>query len=342
MKHNTPLLSGESPIENAPTIELDNGSRCIPQHYLKYSHTRESIENIILDIQYSAKYPIFVSEDKASIYLQVGVIGYDNYAALNSKQDLKIVYGRKWRVESQLPSSEVIQTAFLALQKAREHEIRELFRFTQNGRTTTPFNNHHDLPLMANNAELFTEHECAVGSKPSSTGAIKQDVQEWLKPIRYDQCKLQLVNLTKLSSNRWLIDLSFLGTHKSTLDELTNAHNISIILPDLSANTLYYALMDECIRLSNTHVEEGFRYRGFARFSRKNPLINIAKLSSTLRKFDSDKQERKALIFSENFTKNNYETDKTRVPELYPGGLRERIQQQLSEYHITEGLLPEF
>ena len=157
MKHMTQisLLPGESPIENAPSVKLDNGGLCIPQHYLRYHHTRQSVERIILDIDYSDRYPVFVCEDDSGLYLQVGIVGYDNYAPRASQSGLKVVYGRKWRVEPQLPTSEIIQTVFLALKKAREHEVRELFRFHHRSGSTTPFNTHHDLPLMSQNADLL-------------------------------------------------------------------------------------------------------------------------------------------------------------------------------------------
>ena len=127
------LLEGEKALKNAPKTELADGRLCVPQHYLSYQHTLQSVEQLLLNIDFDPRYPIFVSQDgsgnSSSIYIQVGVVGADNSTTSNAEnsQD-KIVYGREWRIEPQLPTSEIIQTVFLALKKAREHEVRELFR----------------------------------------------------------------------------------------------------------------------------------------------------------------------------------------------------------------------
>ncbi len=131
MKKLFSLLHGEEPLTNAPIIELGNGKSCIPQHYLFYKHSLKSVEQIVALVDFDESYPVFACEDEKGIYVQVGVIGFDNYHRLSS--DKKIVYGRKWRIETQLPSSEIIQTIFLAIKKAREHEIRELFRLEVQG-----------------------------------------------------------------------------------------------------------------------------------------------------------------------------------------------------------------
>jgi hypothetical protein len=51
------------------------------------------------------------------------------------------MYGRKWRVDHKLPTSEIVQTVFLTLKTARKHEIRERFRLSAFNKITTPFNN---------------------------------------------------------------------------------------------------------------------------------------------------------------------------------------------------------
>ena len=146
MKSIALLQASEKPITNAPPVQLGNGEHCIPQHYLLFSHTRESVEQIVLNIEFHKNYLVFVCEDHTGIYIQIGIIGFDNFAPSDQRQQQKVVYGRKWRVEPQLPTSEIIQTVFLALKSAREHEVRELFKLTSECRITTPFSNHHDLP----------------------------------------------------------------------------------------------------------------------------------------------------------------------------------------------------
>ena len=57
------LLAGEKALENAPKTELADGRLCVPQHYLSYNHTRQSIEALFLDIEYDVRYPVFVRQE---------------------------------------------------------------------------------------------------------------------------------------------------------------------------------------------------------------------------------------------------------------------------------------
>ena len=146
------LFKGEFAFENTPKTVLDDGRTCVPQHYLKYCHTLLSFEELLLQIEYSDRYPIFVCEDESGLYLQVGIIGEDNYINNTHNGSSKMVYGRKWRVEPKLPTSEIIQTVLLAIKTAREHEVREKLRLNINGKVTTPFNNHHDINILTNSS----------------------------------------------------------------------------------------------------------------------------------------------------------------------------------------------
>ncbi|WP_413701791.1 hypothetical protein ACLKMH_09745 [Psychromonas sp. KJ10-10] len=111
------LRLGESVMPEAPTVQLKNGSFCIPQHYLTYEHTLESVEALICDIEYDERYVVFATQEKNEIYIQVGVVGHDNYVKKSSQKELKLLFGRKWRVEPELPTSEIIQSVFLAIKK---------------------------------------------------------------------------------------------------------------------------------------------------------------------------------------------------------------------------------
>jgi len=169
------LNTGERALDNAPRLTLRNGRSCIPQHYLQYAHSRESVEALMNNVEFCDNYPIFVCEDAGGIYLQIGIVGFDNYKASKKQTGPKIVFGRKWRVEPNLPSSEIIQTAFLAIKKAREHELRELFTFNIGGKVTTPFNNHHDLPLMARNSDILSISPAQDVSLEAALSSIKFD-----------------------------------------------------------------------------------------------------------------------------------------------------------------------
>lgn len=329
IKTNFFLLQGESPLENAPSIELENGGHCIPQHYLLYQHSRASVEKIVLDIDYDDRYLIFVCEDKGGIYIQVGLIGFDNYAPLQTQKRRKVVYGRKWRVEPELPTSEIIQTIFLALKKSREHEVRELFRLTHGKLFTSPFNNHHDLPLISQNTDLVRP------DAPNHTLGF-HELEKQLLSIRYDQAKLQLKGLEKIRPGKWLIDIHVLPTPRGQLPEITDME-ISLLLSNLTMNVVYYQLMDKFLSLSDLHVEENFHYKGFARFSRQNSVTAIAGLSSSVRqKLHCDTHHN----FNRAFQSAAYETDKSRVPPLYKGGVSDKIKSSLAHYQPLEGILP--
>jgi len=326
------LLPGEAPIKNAPAIKLENGFACIPQHYLKFRHTQESLEQIVVEINYCDRYPVFVCNDSSGLYIQVGIIGYDNYAS-HEKQSAstKIVYGRKWRVEPELPSSEVIQTVFLAIKKAREHEIRELFRLTNKGQYSTPFNNHHDFPLMAQNEELLDVHNQEQNA-PCDLTVLAQALEK----IRYDRARFTLEAFQSISSDRWLVDLSIQPETETSLPEL-NSSNVTLVLENLNINEFYYELMEVLLKLSDRHVEEHFSYRGFCRFSRKNCIEALGELSKHVRRRDNKQFNAE---FEAHFTQSNYQTDLTRVPNLGNGLNARKIRSQLAYFDKLDGILP--
>ena len=184
------LRLGEKMMPKAPKILLSNGDYCVPQHYLTYQHTLQSVEALICDIEYDPRYVVFAAQELSGIYIQVGVVGHDNYHKKSTQKEslLKLLFGRKWRVERELPTSEIIQSVFLAIKKSREHEVRELFRLTLNHSTTTPFNTHIDLPLMA---EFYDKNKCI--NEPAITTTVQQQINQVLETISYDHSQLALI-----------------------------------------------------------------------------------------------------------------------------------------------------
>lgn len=330
------LLPGEVALQNAPYYQMKNNQQCIPQHYLKYDHNLASVEKLVIDIEYNNQYPIFVSEDNGGIYLQVGIIGYDNYRVQAAQPKSKIVYGRKWRVEPQLPTSEIIQTALLAVKVAREHEIRELFRMSVEDKSTTPFNNHHDLPLLSQNYSCLTEQ-----NKNHSWA----ELQLCLDEISYDKANFFIHNIHSLQSGSHIIELEVLPAENTKLPELLTEQYIVLTIEQHNKNELLFELMSQLIHLSNRHVEENFNYAGVARFSRKLQVERIAELSVNTRQLhknnalnnNSDLDE-----FTQQWQNANYETDLTRVPEVKSAALAEKIKARLAHFHPLEGVLPRF
>jgi hypothetical protein len=142
------LNAGETPMPLAPRIPLVNGKSCIPQHYLQYEQTVDSISTILSDIDAVSDILLFCGQDDSGLYLQAGSVGPDNYKRKGEAGNRRIVYARRWRIDTYIPTSEVVQTAFLAIKKTCEHEVRELLtiRDMDSGRTGTPFSTHLDLP----------------------------------------------------------------------------------------------------------------------------------------------------------------------------------------------------
>jgi hypothetical protein len=323
------LLSYEESIDNAPVVKLSNGEQCIPQHYFRYKHTLSSVQEVVCDIQYCSRYPVFVCQENDELYIQVGIVGRDNYAAKSSITQQKIVYGRKWRVERELPTSEIIQTVFLAIKKAREHEVRELFRLTSSGKISTPFNNHHDLPLMAKHSKLLS-FESNVAKNKSS----QQFLQDALSAVSYDDAKLLLVEIEQRNNGKWLIDINIVPNQLSTLAELANTE-ITLQLSKLSINEMYIKLMDEFIYLSDSHVEENFSYKTFKRFSKTISVVGLAKLLSQTRGYSEE-----VIAFESTFQEHNNEIDKTRVPTLDESNLSLKIKSSLIEFGDLAGMIP--
>jgi len=335
------LLAGETALDNAPKTELANGRLCVPQHYLSYNHTLQSIEALVLDIDYDPHYPVFVSQEDVGLYIQVGIIGVDNYPANpSSESQTKIVYGRKWRVEPQLPSSEIIQTVFLALKKAREHEVRELFRMQHNEKTTTPFNNHHDLPLLARSEQRLQLH--GKNSVKNSARSIPiadfiQNLDLVLSQLNYDGQPFELMSLLRRPTGQYLIELIVKPKQNSQSNEANNTNMqdgfISFFLAELNINQFLHQLMQQFIELSDRHVDENFRYRGFTRFSWNNSVETIAEISAEVRQLHKDESLQH---FHQHWQQNNYETDKSRIPTPAPGELWDKIHQQLKPFSPLE------
>ena len=280
-------------------------------------------------VEFCDRYPIFVSEGPGGIFLQIGVIGYDNYKAASKQSGPKIVFGRKWRVEPNLPTSEIIQTAFLAIKKALEHEIRELFTLRVNDKTTTPFNNHHDLPLMARNRDIL--EPATPETSPETTLAANA-----LDLIKFDGGRFHLEDMQVLRNGLTAVTLSY-AAKPSHEYEVFEHNPIVLLLSELTTNALYHALIAEMIAISNRHVDETFNYKGFARFSRKVSAISISELSADLRQ-DPDTlltNDGKRCNFAANFKTERYDTDVTRVPQLGNSPYSRKLQARLSAMKLS-------
>lgn len=339
----------EQAVPFAPTITLGNGVRAVPQHFLKYNHCIDSVEKLLVDVEFSEQFPLFVNQDSAGLYLQVGIIGRENYQKNTAKADSspKIVYGRKWRIEPNLPTSEILQTAFLAIKSAYEHELRELFKLRINDgeNWATPFNSHLDLPLMSTCGDLL--RSAGRGAQAIDLDELTCFLQSLLKNVMFDGQFFKLTQIHMASSGRCLIDLQIQALaidsihHESIIDvsnlTLTILEQLPKQLDNHFASQILYRLMDQLIVHANHYVEENFKFRQFARFSRQNCVKKMAEFSYNTRNIDT-------LNIHPDFTReisaHNCEVDESRVPRLSNGPLSKRNRKILASFEELEGFTP--
>jgi len=334
------IVLGESPMPYAPSVTLPNGQSHIPQHYLQYQHSAESIQRIVHDIDFSDNTPVFAGEDHQGLYIQVGLIGRENYDRLNSVRPQKLVYGRKWRINADTPTSEIIQTVFLAIKKAREHEVRELLTLKDQstGKISTPLSNHHDLALMANNRELL------LASTP--TEAIDEDmnietIRRYFQGIQFGQRPIYVTDIEQRRKGQFIVDfklgISTLARQlEGDLSEYDEAE-FSVIVTKKNPSAMLYALMDTLISDSDQYVEEHFTYQGYARFSRRNDPAQISVLSIASRPYARDIHNQ---AFNPIFKQTNYDTDASRVPSIGTGKLASKNSALIGRYHELLGHMP--
>ncbi len=322
------LRSGEYPVDHAPLVRTQSGNQCIPQHYLEFRHTLETVEEVVSQTAYSRRYPVFVSQDDCGIFIQVGIIGPDNYKLRDIE---KIVFGRRWRVEPHLPTSEIIQTVFLALKKAREHEIREQFILRFQDKVTTPFNCHHDLPLMAHlsKGETSKRHH----------NIAELNLSDVIQSIRFDGVNYNINETLNLTNGAFVLTLSAATSHSDFIE--IYGPQLSFVVPNLDPGTVLHTLMTELIRLSDRHVDEGFTFDGFARFSHKVDPLHIAEMSATYRAGPSkfiDPNAKNTGTKMPNLHKAvksmNYDVDQKRIPTLSNSSYATRLKSDLSELGI--------
>lgn len=309
----------EAEMPQAPSVLLSNGNRVVPQHYLQFEQTLLSLREIINDIDGLPLTPIFADQDEQGMYIQVGLIGRENYDRGQQIRPSKLVYGRKWRIDSNTPTSEIIQTAFLAVKKAREHEMRELLTLKdkRTGKISAPFSTHQDLPLMANNCDLLE------GSNIDTETDLRA-IENILKSIRFGEREIYLVD-SLLRKQNILLDLR-LGSaplarqREGDLQEF-DGWIFSLLIESFNPSHFLYALMDKLIAQSDAMVAEAFSYKGFTRFSRDNHPAAIASLSIALRPYERDMAKQD---FASHFRELNYQTDASRVPRMGGGALAEK------------------
>lgn len=332
------LAHGEKRMSGAKTIDLGSGIKHLPQHYATYHHTLKSVEAILSRITFSSDVLLFTDHDENGLYVQVGIIGHENYRQDNLDYPPKIVYGRKWRIDTDTPTSEIIQTVMLAIKKVREHEIRELFVWLsgKGRKVSVPLSCHQDISMLKKAASV---------RKLVSSEGLREPLDDVLGQVlnatRFLGKKLIIERSVAIDDKRVLVDFK-LDTRVTSTEtpgdfKEFNDFSVSLLLDSESVSKLAYLLLDSFIAHSDRYVEETFAYEDFHRFSRVYSLNWIAKQSRRNRPYKRDMADE---TFKKTFEETNYETDKLRKPSLGYGLLAEINEEKIARYPNLEGHLP--
>lgn len=334
--HLTPAgLPGERVMPHAPVVRLPSGMDCIPQHYVTYHHDLASLSEIASRVSFDEHTLVFASQDEHGLSVQVGLIGRENYERGATVRPRKLVYGRKWRIDADTPSSEIVQTIFLAVKKAREHEVRELLtiRDGQHGARSAALSNHLDLPLLAQQRQWL-------GSARATDATDAQRVQHILAGLCFAQRALHLRSLHFFGGQAWvdvvLGEQPAARAEEGDLPEFADLR-LCVRFDPSQPHQLIYELMDALIQHSDRHVDETFLFDGFARFSRQIDPRLLARLSIASRPYGRDQGNTR---FYSGFQRANYDTDASRAPHLGTGALAQRNRRLIEAHPMLQGHMP--
>lgn len=329
------ILPGERVMPHAPMVRLPSGMDCIPQHYVTYHHDLASLTEIASRVSFDAHTLVFASQDEHGMYVQVGLIGRENYERGPAVRPAKLVYGRKWRIDADTPSSEIVQTIFLAIKKAREHEVRELLTICdgQHGARSAALSNHLDLPMLAQQRQWLTR---AHVNDATDAGRV----QHVLAGLHFAERTLHLRSLHFFGGQAWVeVTLGEQAPGRAEEDGLPEFADLRLCVRfDASQpHQLIYELMDALIQHSDRHVDETFLFDGFARFSRQIDPRLLARLSIASRPYRRDQGNTR---FYSGFQRANHDTDAGRAPHLGAGALAQRNRRLIEAHPMLQGHMP--
>ena len=319
--------TGSHPL--APRVKGPSGRDCIPQQYKLYSHTVEDIERLCSQVSFDEKYLLFVEHSAGVPIIQVGILGPDNYTKNPDQQ--KIVYGRKWRVEPELPTAEILQTIFLAIEKAREHEIREMFKWKVDTQWVTPFSGHMDFEFIVENAEHL--QIASADSHPPTMSLA--EINTCLRRVRFDHCQYRALNLIPISTDQWALQISQMPSSHSRLRE-SQQNTFSIILQGTNTTEITHALMNYFLFRSKRLIEEQLTFQGIPRFSKQFDIDKIAKQNLVLR----ESHKYSSQEFKTWWHALNNCVDKQRVPQIAHSPFSQKQLNTLDSVDCLSGYSP--
>jgi len=323
---------GETPLPFAPQISLDGAQPVVPQQYLNVERSLSNIEAVLERIEFSDDYILFSHQENGVLSIQVGILGCENYP-FNQKQktETKIVYGRRWLIEPTTPTSEVVQTALLAIKKAREHELRENVIFKLNEqKKTTPFNSHMDLPLMKSNPDFFYRGDRkGLGTEQE----LYARTRVILESVKLKSFEMQLDSVRLLNEEKALIELSVTALKQHVHFPELNDQRIAFICDDFNESVFLHELMNELIKRSDRYIEEHFTFDGFARFSHKVCPKQLAEFSYQTRNI-----KHKDPRFHQHFRQMSYDVDASKAPFYAGGALGENLTNLFIRSHAFSNI----
>lgn len=137
-----------------------------------YKHFRSILDEV--------KYPGFEFElvsHADEYWLRIACDGVDNETGKPHRW-----HGRPWRLSTHMTNGEVVQTAFLALKVAIEHEMRELFTY----KGATVFNPHFDIDRLvsfASTKKSIKERPKFKRRKPGAPPKVSKTQEGVLKQL---------------------------------------------------------------------------------------------------------------------------------------------------------------
>lgn len=318
-------------IYRAKQVTLQSIGAQYPQHYYTYHQTPETLSRILSLITAPAGFLLFSGQDQQGLYLQVGIIGRENYVRAGKPDIAKLVYGRKWRIDSDTPTTEVVQTTLLAIQKVREHEVRELLRWTDphHGMRATPFSCHQDINLLT----------LAFREAPAQPQRQADDAEftRLVSQLRFGEHALSIAQIVPLSAGRVLIELTVNAlTEEESFPELMQAP-ISVVLQRREIGHLLHELMDAIIALSHRYCQEHFAFCGVKRFSRDYDPRLIADVSRRSRPYQNHMADPE---FADLFDRVNAAVDQQRAPHVGLATLGHYNRSILSKTSNLGGFMP--
>ncbi len=316
---------GEVPLAFAPTISLANGQQAVPQQYLDVERNLDNLANVLACVSIPDGYQLFAGQEGSGLYLIVGVFGKENYpASPEIAAQTKLVYGRRWLIEDTAPTSEIVQTAMLAVKKAREHEVRELLtlRVGEAKRVTTPFNCHLDLPLMAGNR---TEFACQAVVKP---------IDELLAQVRIDGQELRVV-ASQMVGSRQVFEVTLLNSGEPSHFPELSGGALTVVCEHGDGGDFLHQLCRTLIHASDRFIEENVSFDGFKRFSHELCPEKLGDFSSQTRNVAVTDAR-----FDTAFKDMSYRVDAAKAPRYNNGILGQQQRSAVDGYSELAGYLP--